>query len=950
MTMHVFDKNISGYNGAAGPFEAVVNMGSAQPPQRKGRFSQYAPNKLVELQHKFDELESLDIFQPSENLDITVEYFNPSFLIKKPSGAHRLVTAFADVGRYSKPQPSLLPDVDSTLRTIAKWKYIVSDLTNAFYQMPLAKGSMKYCGVVTPFRGVRVYTRSAMGMPGSETALKELMCRILGDCLEDGIAAKLANDLYCGADTPEELLINWKRILDALQKCNIKLSPSKTIICPRSTTILGWIWTQGCLSASTHRIATMSSCLPPDTVRGLRSFIGAYKVLGRVVPQCAHIIAPLESAIAGQQSCDKIKWSDTLSQQFKFAQSSLANNKSITLPKPSDKLWIVTDGSVTKRGIGATLYVSRHQTLLLAGFFSAKLRKHQVNWLPYSKPCVQAIDKLRRGEFSASPRVTSFLSIVSRYQADIHHLAGSANVLSDFASRNAPECSEPKCQICNFISTTEDSVVRSTSVQDVHHLPRLPFTTRSAWIQIQSECPDLRRTHAHLKQGTRPSKKLTNVKDVKRYLNSLSIAKDGLLVVRRTDPLSPSTELIVVPRSVLDGLVTALHIKLDHPSKHQLQLVMRRNFFALDMPAAIAHVSDTCHTCASLKKLPPQVVQHSTEEPPKLSYAASCIPWKVHRPSSESTPPPGFVALRTDPTLKRLGLSLEIGRVKNTNKNPVAEKAIAELKEEILRQAPNGGPISTVTLAIATSRLNSRLRREGLSARELWTQRDQFTHDQLPICDRKVIQEQHLQRKQNHPYSEKSKNRNRNSFPPPTINVRDLVYLVAERDKTQPRSRYLVISVEDPWCVIKKFSGNQLRATSYKVKTTDCLIVPNRSISSTPYPHCDRDSSDEEVCEECPYQTTFSQPVEKPEDLTNLCLMNVPEEDRKAKQINRAVPSQNASPESEDHLKQWNPRKEAYDNTSPDMATPPKRQEQQDNDLNDDEDVNTQPNKLPQNE
>jgi hypothetical protein len=356
------------------------------------------------------------------------------------------------------------------------------------------------------------------------------MCCILGDCLEDGIAAKIADDLYCGADSPEELLINWKRIIDALQKCNIKLSPFKTIICPRSTTILGWIWTQGCLSASTHRIATMSSCPHPDTVRGLRSFIGAYKVLGRVLPQCAHIIAPLESAIAGQQSCDKIKWSDTLSQQFKFAQSSLANNKYITLPKPSDKRWIVTDGSLTKRGIGATLYVSRHQTLLLAGFFSANLRKHQVNWLPCeiealsiaaavknvspfiiqshhpaciltdSKPCIQAIDKLRRGEFSASPRVTSFLSIVSRYQADIQHLAGSANVPSDFAGRNAPECNEPKCQICNFISTTEDSVVRSTSVQDVNHLPRLPFTIRSAWIQIQSECLDLRRTHAHLKQ------------------------------------------------------------------------------------------------------------------------------------------------------------------------------------------------------------------------------------------------------------------------------------------------------------------------------------------------------------------------------------------------------------------------------------------------------------------
>ena len=39
---------------------------------------------------------------------------------------------------------------------------------------------MKYCGVATPFRGIGVYTRSAIGMSGSETALEELMCRVLG--------------------------------------------------------------------------------------------------------------------------------------------------------------------------------------------------------------------------------------------------------------------------------------------------------------------------------------------------------------------------------------------------------------------------------------------------------------------------------------------------------------------------------------------------------------------------------------------------------------------------------------------------------------------------------------------------------------------------------------------------------------------------------------------------
>ncbi len=126
-------------------------MGHVQPPQRKGRVPQYSRNKLKELQQKFNDLEEAGVFARPEDLGIQVEYLNPSFLIKKPSGGHRLVTAFADVGRYSKPQPSLMPNVDSILRQIGQWKYLITcDLTKAFYQIPRSKDSMKYCGVATP--------------------------------------------------------------------------------------------------------------------------------------------------------------------------------------------------------------------------------------------------------------------------------------------------------------------------------------------------------------------------------------------------------------------------------------------------------------------------------------------------------------------------------------------------------------------------------------------------------------------------------------------------------------------------------------------------------------------------------------------------------------------------------------------------------------------------------
>jgi hypothetical protein len=223
------------------------------------------------------------------------------------------------------------------------------------------------------------------------------------------------------------------------------------------------------------------------------------------------------------------------------------------------------------------LYITRNGKPHLAGFFSAKLRGRQPTWLPCevealsiaastkhfspfiiqsrhhaciltdSKPCVQAYGKLCRGEFSASPRVSTFLSTVSRYQASVRHLAGSANIPSDFASRNAPDCTDPVCQICTFVKREEESTVLRISTQDIMSgHARLPFTSRSAWTSVQQECPDMRRCHAHLTQGTRPSKKATNVKDVKRYLQVASVAKDGLLVVHRDQPLSPTRECTIV--------------------------------------------------------------------------------------------------------------------------------------------------------------------------------------------------------------------------------------------------------------------------------------------------------------------------------------------------------------------------------------------------------------------
>ena len=233
-----------------------------------------------------------------------------------------------------------------------------------------------------------------------------------------------------------------------------------------------------------------------------------------------------------------------------------------------------------------------------------------------SKPCVQAHSKLLRGEFSARARVTSFLSICCRYRVSVSHIAGSKNISSDYASRHPMACPESSCQICKFVSEMEESVVYSLSVQDViDGSSRMPFANRIAWLATQRECPDLRRVHAHLSQGTRPFKRDVKIQDVKRYLQRVTIASDGLLVVVSDAPFHPATERIVVSRGVLHGLVTAVHLRFNHHSPYQMQQVMVRYFYALDMEGAIKTTCSSCHHCNSLKYIPPPLVPQSSCSP-----------------------------------------------------------------------------------------------------------------------------------------------------------------------------------------------------------------------------------------------------------------------------------------------------------------------------------------------
>ena len=197
-----------------------------------------------------------------------------------------------------------------------------------------------------------------------------------------------------------------------------------------------------------------------------------------------------------------------------------------------------------------------------------------------SKPCVQAYKCLCQGQFSASARVSTFLSTLSSYNVNVQHISGKDNISSDFASRHPQTCCNDSCQICKFVQDTVNSVVHSVTVSDsMSGSSTMPFLNKNAWQSAQHECPDLRQTFAHMKFGTRSSRKARNLKNLRRYLGTTTLDDQGLIVVHKDDSFAITRSLIVGPHGLLPGLVTAIHLCFMHPSKHQLKLLFSWYFY-----------------------------------------------------------------------------------------------------------------------------------------------------------------------------------------------------------------------------------------------------------------------------------------------------------------------------------------------------------------------------------
>ena len=265
--------------------------------------------------------------------------------------------------------------------------------------------------------------------------------------------------------------------------------------------------------------------------------------------------------------------------------------------------------------------------------------------------------------------------------------------------------------------------------------------------------------------------------------------------------------VISIPPALFPGVINALHIRLEHPSKTQLTDLVSRYFYVPGWRTIIEDVCDSCHQCATVRKLPKVLLDDTSSTPPGLAsnFAVDIIErcqqkiLIIRENLSQYTrgaiiqdqrmetlrdailplvidllPDNGtnirvdgatsFQALKTesekpDSVFHKLGITITIGRILNKNKNPTAENANKEILKEILRHTNKKGPITPTELTLVLKNINSRIRYNGLSSKEILFRRNVFTNEPIQVKDEDIQRQQISHRKQSSEASQKSKSR-----------------------------------------------------------------------------------------------------------------------------------------------------------------------------------------------
>lgn len=367
--------------------EHRIETGDTKPI--KQRYYPVSPYVQKDMDKELERMLALGVIEKSCS-----SWSNPIVGVRKPNGNLRLCLDSRKLNQVTKTDAFPLPYISRILGRLRGTKFLSSiDLSDAFWQIPLAHSDKEKTAFTVPGRGLFHFTSLPFGLHGAAQSLCRLMDSVLGYDLEPFVFVYL-DDIIIATDTFEQHVKLIREVGLRLKKANLSISKDKSKFGMRKLNYLGYVINEHGINVNPDKVSAIVNYPSPTSVKEVRRLLGMITWYSRFIPLYAAKASPITDLL--KKNKKTFVWTEAAESAFNELKTALISAPVLSTPDFTKPFIVQADAS--DKGVGAVLVQGEASEEKVITYMSQKLSSAQEKYSTTEKEClavILAVEKFR---------------------------------------------------------------------------------------------------------------------------------------------------------------------------------------------------------------------------------------------------------------------------------------------------------------------------------------------------------------------------------------------------------------------------------------------------------------------------------------------------------------------------------------------------------------------------
>lgn len=344
------------------------------------------PYRTTPEKHQFINEEVNRMKRTGAVKDSTSPWASPVVVVDKKTGDLRFCVDYRKLNNVTIKDAYPAPHIDDLLNELSESCFYSSlDLQSGYWQVPMAKKDQAKTAFVTR-NGLFEFTVMPFGLTNAPQTFQRLMDTVLRDLLSTCVVV-FVDDVNVHSKTWQQHLLDLRATFERLRKAGLRLNIAKCQFCQPELAFLGFITSSEGIKADPAKTQKMADFPRPNSVEGIRSFLGLLSFYRRFIPDFSTLAQPLNLLLKNGQP---FRWGKRQEQAFLELKRLMMTTPILAYPDLSKPFILHTDASY--QGFGAVLGQRGNDNKeRVVAYASRSLNKHELNYAPTAIECAAVV-------------------------------------------------------------------------------------------------------------------------------------------------------------------------------------------------------------------------------------------------------------------------------------------------------------------------------------------------------------------------------------------------------------------------------------------------------------------------------------------------------------------------------------------------------------------------------